>query len=375
MGFREDIYGMYGAPPPPPKGPNYDPFGYRQPSGPQGDPAQAGFSPNNAEMLEATSNLAPGYQMGTRWDRQSTDPNLTGTSYMRPDQSKAERYAEQRNDYFYGGEQAGAENAIAGLRSNMSPYTGQLSGNAGAYFNQGMGASTREAPLAQGYLDGDHRGQVGQYDIASQMQQMAALGPGPSQAQAQLQANTGMAMRQQLALAGSGRGAGGDASAYRNAAMQQAQIQGSANAQAGVLQAQEDAAWRQQQAGLLSASGDLYGQGRAADIAAAGYVSGTQLQQTGLNDQYSLGMGGLSNDALNNAGQLQLGTEGTAHQINTGALTGNMAYESNLSNIYGINMGGQQQPETMNPYVAAAINTASNILPYIASTDEGDEEG
>lgn len=312
---------------------------------------------------------APGYTFGRLAHTANKDTNLVGTSSQRPDQSKIERIAEQRGDFFYGGSATGRQDAIDAARANLSPYTGQLNSYGGAFFGQGMAAGDRAAPLDYGNLNMDRYGQSGQYGIALEMQRAADMGPGPSQAQAQLDASTAQAMRQQLAIAGSGRGAGGGASAFRQAGANQAQIAGQANAQAAVLRAQEENAWRQHQAGLLAQAGSLYGQGRAADINAANYYSGTQLGQAGLNDQYALGMGQLATGAIRDAGELQMGTEGLANQVNMGALSGSMAYEDMMTNIYGINKG-VQQPNQMNPYVAAGLETAGNVLPFLDPDDE-----
>jgi hypothetical protein len=160
---------------------------------------------------------------------------LYGTaSSLRGDQSVAERIQDQRTNFFYGGTATGSQDAINAARTNVDPYTQGLAGYGGQYNAAMQGADGRMAAGSDAYYTGDRFGQQGVYSTADQMRDLAQQGPGPSIAQANLQANTQQAMRQQLALAGSGRGQGGDASAYRNAAMQQAQIQGSANAQAGV---------------------------------------------------------------------------------------------------------------------------------------------
>ncbi len=71
-----------------------------------------------------------------------------------------------------------------------------------------------------------------QGDLSNRLTAFAEQGPGPSRAQADLQANTAQGLRQQLMMAGSGRGAGGQANAYRTAGMNQAIMQGAANARA-----------------------------------------------------------------------------------------------------------------------------------------------
>jgi hypothetical protein len=325
------------------------------------------FSYGQSKIDEAEEKYAPGYESGVQNDTKNTD--LVGTSYNRPDQTKFERYMEQRGDYMYGGTATGAADASAAARGNVDPYASQLYGNGNLYFGAGMNAAGREAPIANDYLGMDKRGQFNQYGIADQMQAAAQAGPGPSVAQANLVQNSNNAMMQQLALAGSGRGAGGGASAFRQAGMNNANIQSQANAQAAMLGAQETADWREHQAGLLNSAGAMYGQGRASDMAAAGYFSDTMMGQTGMNDQFQLGMAGASNDALSQGGNLQLGTEQAVNEINMAALTGSMGYEQGLNNIYATNRGIGAAPED-NTWVNAGINAASDGFAYLTQSDD-----
>jgi hypothetical protein len=329
--------------------------------------ADGNFSYGAAKIEEHEDKYAPGYESGIQDD--TKDTNLTGTSYMRADQQKFERYMENRGNYFYGGTATGGADAAAAVRENVDPYSSQLYGNGNLYFGAGMNAAGREAPLATDYLNMDRSGQSGQYGAANEMTRLAAMGPGPSVAQANLQANSAAAMRQQLAMAGSGRGAGGSASAFRQAGMNQANIQGQANAQAAMLGAQETADWQAHQAGLLNSAGALYGQGRASDMAAAGYYSDTMMGQTGLNDQFQLGMAGASNEALNQGGNLQLGTEQGVNAVNMAALTGSMGYEQGLTDIYSINKGIGKAPED-NTWVNAGIQGASDAFTYLTNSDD-----
>jgi hypothetical protein len=329
--------------------------------------ADGNFSYGAAKIEEHEDKYAPGYESGIEGD--TKDLNLTDTSYMRADQQKFERYMENRGNYFYGGTATGGADAAAAARGNVDPYASQLYGNGNLYFGAGMNAAGREAPVANDYLGMDKRGQFNQYGVADQMQAAAQAGPGPSVAQANLAQNSNNAMMQQLAMAGSGRGAGGGASAFRQAGMNNANIQSQANAQAAMLGAQETADWRAHQAGLLNSAGALYGQGRASDIAAAGYYSDTMMGQTGLNDQFQLGMAGASNDALSQGGNMQLGTEQAVNEINMAALTGSMGYEQGLTDIYSINKGIGKAPED-NTWVNAGINAASDGLGYIFNSDD-----
>jgi hypothetical protein len=310
-------------------------------------------------------------------------------SAVRGDQSQAERTEQMEGNYMYGGYAGGMADAQGNVRTNMADYapaamgsSNALSGYGGTFMATAGDAAGREAPIADPYVASDQFGQQGLYGAAGQMVGMAQQGPGPSQAQAQLNANTAMAMRQQLALAGSGRGAGGGASAFRQAGMNQAMIQGAGNAQAGVLQAQEEAAWRQQQAALLQGAGNMYATGRQGDMAAAGYLTGANQQQTAMNDQYALGMGGLASDAQLNsgnlalgAGEMQLGQEGMIHNITMGGLSGTTGYEEGLQNLYGINKGVSGQKYAADSAAASAregaiIGGISSGIGMAAASDE-----
>ncbi len=271
-------------------------------------------------------------------------------SEMRWDQSNRERTADQIGNFQYGGYEGGAGDAVQTARDNMGGYTDTLTGYGDTFMEQSQGAAGREAPIDEYNLGQHDRGTQGVYGSADTLTDLAMQGPGASQAQAQLDASTAQSMRQQLAMAGSGRGAGGGAAAFRNAAAQQAQIQGGANAQAAVIRAQ---AWRKTQAGMLTSAGGLYDSGADTALSGAQYTTGAEQAQTQMNDQYALGMGDLAVGSTSAAGNLQLGTEGLANDINTTALQGNMGYESNMTDIYAISQSGARAPSE--PGVAGVI--------------------
>lgn len=275
------------------------------------------------------------------------DPYMWAPSATDKSQSGAERIAERKSNFQYGGYAGGAADAVAAARGAVSPYASGLYGYGASFGEEMGGAGTRVAP---DYGEGLN----GVYGTAGELMTYAAQGPGPSVAQAQLQANTAQAMRQQLAMAGSGRGAGGGAGAYRNAAAQQAMIQGGANAQASMLQAQEAQNWRQAQLQAMGQAGSLYGQG-----------GGMALAQAGQNDQYALGMGSLANQAMAQGGELALGGEQLANQIQGTALTGSQGYEQNMTDIYGIDrgIGKQVDPNAMTTkdWIALTSNTLGTL--------------
>lgn len=267
----------------------------------------SGFSDNGQteRVQQRTQENGRGYQLGTL-----AGGDLYNPSAVRKDQTGLERLAEQRGNFYYGGSATGAQDAIGTARTNIAPYTTALGNYGGAFMGE----------VVQGA--GDMRtGMGGLYDTAAALNQYAQQGPGPSVAQAQLQANTNAALRQQMMMAGAGRGAGGGAAAQRQAAMNQAMIQGQGNANAAMLQAQEAQDWRQAQLQAMGAAGGMYGQG------------------AGIGGQYAQGMGGMATDAIKGAGALQAGTEGLAHDINMGSLTGSMGYEALLNQIYGTDKG------------------------------------
>jgi len=325
-------------------------------------------------MAEYLASQGNGYNFGSTGTTQGgaagTDP-----SAMVYGENAAERTANQWSNFQYGGYEGGAQDSIDLARDNMAPlldqagaygaaaagYGNTLGGYGSDYNNQMGNSQERTAPLALDYLTSDVGGQAGQYGAANALMDFANGGPGPSAAQAQLNLALNQGMNNQLALARSGRGMGESAASLSQAGRNQAQLAGMAQDQSAALAAQEQQAWQAQQANALAGAGNLYGAGRAADMAAAGYYTGAQQTQTGLNDQYSLGLGGLSNDALSNAGNLNLGAgsnqlgvasgqmsvEQLGAQINAAQLASNNAYEQNLTNIFAAQQGvGGSAPGT-----------------------------
>jgi len=283
----------------------------------------------DAAIAQAQTNVAnSGANMGSLWG----NPGAYNRSAVRYDQTAAERVAQQQANYMYGGYAGGATDAVAAARNAVSPAATTLQQMGGAYYGQaGVGQENMGTGLA------------GLYGTADALNQYAAQGPGPSLAQAQLEANTAAAMRQQLAIAGSGRGAGGGAAAYRNAAAQQAMIQGGANAQAAMLQAQEAQNWRQAQLQAMGAAGGMYGQG------------------AGIGSEYATNMSGLASQATQGSGQMALSGEQLANQVNMAALQGSQAYEQNLTDIYGIDRGVPKGVDEGNPLMAAAFGAAGTL--------------
>ncbi len=346
--------------------------------GAQGDSDAAAFTIGQ-RPLESAQGYAGDYQMGSRATT-AKDRGLFGESAMRADQTGLERLMEQRSDYFYGGYDGGADDAIAGSRERIGKYTNALGGYGSEFMTEAGAAQGRQAT-------GLETGMTGVYGTADMLNAYAQQGPGASVAQYQHEGNvaqmlgehqanaaalqgqhtaqTNAGLRQQMMMAGSGRGAGGGAQAFRQAGMNQATMQGAANAQATSLQAQSDAQlaglmgqanaqtgmltaqqeqdWRQAQIAAMQGAGGLYGAG--------GQIS---LEQAKQNDAYQLGMGGLASQAQRDAGMMQLGGENLSHSINMGALQGSMGYEELLNSAYGIDKGIGVQQQGINQQQEAA---------------------
>ncbi len=136
------------------------------------------------------------------------------------------------------------------------------------------------------------------YDQAGSIQlaREAAMGQGPSEAGYMMQRGLDQSLAAQQAQMGSARGNAGIAMAGGNAAANSASLMNQTYGQAGQLRAQEMANAR----GLY---GGLSGQQREQDQNRL--QMGNQMSQfnAGLNDQYKLGMGALSNQFGNQANQ------------------------------------------------------------------------
>jgi hypothetical protein len=332
-------------------------FDFFDPEPEETDFNDTGFAPMAPEQVEDLRNsaqgYAPGYNLGSLATNNAIDWSA-GQSGARPDQSNLERAAEQRGNFLYGGSSGGIDDFTETARANMQPWATGFGAMGTGFYDASQGASGR-GPHLYGQGIQDHRADGAFARTAAQdLYNRAQQGPGPSAAQAQLNASTAAGMRQQLALAGSGRGAGGGASAMRNAAANQAVMQGSANANAATLRANEEATWRQQQAAMLGQASALAQQQQAQDLALSGYVTGARQQQDQLNDQLALGYGQLALGAGQAGAQTQMGTEQLVHGANMGAMSGGMGYEQLLSQIYGINKGAQMQQAQANQAEKAA---------------------
>ena len=247
-------------------------------------------------------------------------------------------------------------------------------GNADLAYMQQIASGLSSQGLAANGLAGAY-GQRATSDYGSSVQaratQMAALDrlnalagqpQGASAAQAQLAQSTDASMAQTMAMARSGRGTS-DAAAVRAAQFQNAATMQQAGAQAAVLRAQEDQAFRAQQLTAQQAVQQGYGAVRAQDASlmgqnasaqqaggqlGLGYQSaGLQAQQTGLQAQSAGAQLGLG------YGQLAQGYNATSENARSGyqqlGSGQQLAYEGMAANAqqYGIGLRNQMLANQM----------------------------
>lgn len=302
--------------------PAYAPGGY------QVDPGGTGLRTRNA---------------GSSWSetRNAVDDNLAN----RPGGSAILPSSDPRN-YMYGRDPHVADNA-----SNKAFVTGAQGQQFGQdVYGQG-GALLQQRTGDAAYFQG--RG-AQQGDFGAQNQTLSSLTgleatQGPSAAQAQLMQGNNQAMAQQMAMARSGRGLGGNAAAMGLAQGNMAGIAaGNANAAAG-LRAQEDAAWRQRQAGNLANAAGMQGQQAQTNLQA-------YYQNQGQNDAASLQALGLGQQAYfagADAGQQGFNTniaaQSLSNQIRGQEMQGGLAMEDNMLREWaarnGYNLAQQQRQD------------------------------
>lgn len=169
-------------------------------------------------------------------------------------------------------------------------------GTAGGMRAQAQAAQQRQAPTVDYSQSGYDRmegygARLGQ-DTGTSMMLARAMGyDSAAKQQAAIDANRLYA--QQMSAAASARGPAAMAMAQQNAAASNAAGQSNISAQSQVAASQERAGYTQQymQAVTQQRAQDLQAQGL--DAQQAQYQAGLEMQQNGLNDQYSLGMQGV----------------------------------------------------------------------------------
>jgi hypothetical protein len=277
---------------------------------------------HTADMLGAEPDKASaaGLVDTNRYARGQGDPNQTATAAALGYQGEGAGIATRAA----GGArvqraQANGVMETAGIQAREQNQLGQdfqTSQQAAAlgYQQQGQGVAGRQ---------GDPRiaAQAAQGTDTSTLRNFYQQGPGPSAAQAQLQAGQDASMGQALAMARSGRN-GTNAAAERQAMFQNAATNQQTNQAAAGLRANEEAAWRGQQLGAITAEQQAQAQGRGQQLQALGYG----LQERAQSDQTALGYGQLASQTQGLAlqgglgyGQLANQTQGLGQQYSLGA--------------------------------------------------------
>lgn len=260
--------------------------------------------------------------------------------------------------------QAGVAQQGQGLSQNAQAVGAQGAG----LMQAGNQAGSRAAPITSynpqvaALQNQSMQGGQSQYALADQLRTMAGQPQGPSAAQAQLNMGTDQALNSQLALARSGSGFGESSGAMQAAQGNAAGIQSNAANQAGMLRANEDQAFKARQLQALGMSGEQLGQARGADLA----LSNQQIGQGQFGTQTSLAsraQNDAQQQALINSGlQAQnMGLSGQAAGINAqnqsnqlalqaaqAQQQGGQAYESNLTDIYGMDQAAHDRARELN---------------------------
>lgn len=253
---------------------------------------------------------------------------------------------------------------------NMGQVAGQTYGQRANELSQGYGsradsAQGRAAPTTT-YDPGlaaaqasNARGGAAQYGLANRLASMATAPQGPSAAQAQLRQGTDAAIKANLAMARSGSGFGESANALDAAGRNASGAIANEGTQSAILRANEDQAYRQNQANLLGLSGQTLASARGADAGLAGQLAqqgqfntSTALQQGAQNDAYSQALyqnelqgqqlGLQANEFATQAQQQavtqQQQNQQTQLQAAQAQQQGTMGYEGDLNSIYQTDM-------------------------------------
>ena len=203
------------------------------------------------------------------------------------------------------------------MQQGISAGAANLAKSGNMLMGQGGGMAQRQAPQ----LDFNYQSQA----LGNQQRyadQLGNLTQGPSAAQGMLQAGANQSMAQSLALARSGRGFGGSAAGQAQALQQNAATMQNVSNQSAILRAQEDQAWRAQQAQNYAQAANIYGQVGSQFGQQQALSAQTQLAQQSANDQaaaqlYGLGLQGQGAALTAQTQGGQLGLAGLAQGANT----------------------------------------------------------
>lgn len=257
-----------------------------------------------------------------------------------------------RRNFMFGRDPAAAQQAV-----DLAYNTGQGAQTTGENILT-LGLNEANAAQARGPFMGDFTQQnaalQGAQGYGTQLAGLEAQ-QGPSGAQAQLQAGTNAGMASQLALARSGRGFGGGAAAAGQAQTNMAGLSAANANNAAMLSAQENAAWRQRQAGNLGAAagiqqgiGSQFGEQQARNINA--YYA-----NQGQNDQAALGWAGLGNQSYFQGVGANFAGQGVANQVRGMEMQGNQAEEDRMLRAWAAAQGFQLQQDAAAAQQRAAL--------------------
>jgi hypothetical protein len=104
----------------------------------------------------------------------------------------------------------------------------------------------------------------------------------------------------------------------------------------------------------------MYGQG-----------AGIEQQQQQINDAYASNMGNFAMGAQGNAANIQSGVESGINSINTNAMSGGMAYEQALMDLYGIDRGMQRPGDAGINWLDVGLTTAGAVAGTFVSPGAG----
>jgi endosialidase-like protein len=267
----------------------------------------------------------------------ANDLALGVPSKIDPSESKRERISERKTDFYYGGTKDYAQKQADLAQRTGAGYADLFTGYGGDLRKMGDTAYNRGGP-----------DQARQTDVYNAYMGLAKAPEGLSAAQAQLNAATNANMANNLAIARSGSGMGESAGATRAALAQNMAAGVQAGNASAMLRAQEQEAYKQRQLAALGAAGGV-----------AGGMTDAELKARGLSDSAALGYSTLGLQGYQAGAQTDLSGQQLANQIQQAALTGQMGYESNLLNQYGIEQGKQQAKDAAEQQREAALWNAA----------------
>lgn len=304
--------------------------------------------------------------VGSTWEKTSRGDDPTHAS--RPG-----GYYRQGNDprnYQYGRDPGAADEAAerawgTGTRANQVGSNIYATGQQNA-----QEAANRQALEADWLRQNQALGKANVY--GSYLAGLEAT-EGPSAAQAQLQQGTNAALANQMSAARSGRGFGGGAASAGLAQQGLAQTQANQTNQAAALRAQENAAWRQRQAGNLGQAANIqqglgaqFGRQQEFDVQ-GGY------QNRSINDQAALNWAQQGSDAYFKGAQTDLAGQGVATGIRGQEMEGGLNFEDNILRYWaaenGKELAGQQRSDQkQSAWLNAGATAGGAVLDYLNPT-------